>query len=209
MKLFLASSFEKTASIFEQKLQTSLKGKKVIFISNAADNHTGDKWWVNSDRDAFNKHNAVIIETDLRTIPKDDFDNLLNTSDIIHFCGGSILYTISLIKEKGFDTLIADYVKNDKIIYSGTSAGSMIVAKDLSLEMFDPEEKPYVANMKDLSGLGLTNFIIMPHSNNADFMEGNVEIIKLLSKYSQPVIFIYDNQAVWVEDDKFEIVSLN
>jgi dipeptidase E len=209
MKLFLASSFEKTAAIFEKKMKAKLKKKNVIFIANAADNHTGDKWWIKADNKTFTDYGAVVLETDLRTISKEEFTYLLEISDIIHFCGGSVLYTISLLKERGFDSLISDYVENNKIIYSGTSAGSMIVAKDLSLCAFDPEEKPFLEKMKNYTGLGLVDFLIMPHANNADFTEGNVEMVKRLPKYSQSVIFIYDRQAVWVEDNKLEIVSLN
>ncbi len=207
MKLFLASSFDKTAHLFEQKLQTPLKGKKVIFIANASDNTPGDKWWITSDREAFTKLGALIIDTDLRSISKENFLILLETSDIIHFCGGSVLYTIKLLKDGGFDCLITDFVRTNKIIYTGTSAGSMIVSKDLSLSIFDPEEKPFLDKMKDFSGLSLVEFLIMPHANNADFAEEHSKIIKELPNFTMPVIFIHDHQAVWLEDKKFEIVS--
>jgi len=67
----------------------------------------------------------------------------LKESDIIHFCGGSVIYLICLIKERGFDKLIVEYVKKDKIIYTGTSAGSMIVADDLTIDAYDPDEKEF------------------------------------------------------------------
>ncbi|MEI8123919.1 MAG: Type 1 glutamine amidotransferase-like domain-containing protein, partial [bacterium] len=126
-----------------------------------------------------------------------------------HFCGGSVLYLINLLREKGFDKLIIDFVRKDRIIYTGTSAGSMIVAEDLKLSYYDPEETEYidVKKMKDFSGLKFVNFLIIPHTNNKDFSKGNVEMVKYLSKFSQSLIFIYDNQAVWVEDDKFEILG--
>ncbi len=209
MKLFLASSFDQTASLLKKKLNNKVKGKKVIFIANASDTHKGDTWWVRIDREAFIKLGCKTIDVDLRSVSKTDFDKLLKTSDIVHFCGGSVLYLINLLKEKGFDKLVIDLVKKGKIIYTGTSAGSMIPAKDLKLSYYDPEEKEYidVEKMKDFSGLGLVNFLIIPHTNNKDFTKGNVEMVKFLPKFSQPLIFIYDNQAVWVEDDKFEILS--
>ncbi|MDD5547804.1 MAG: Type 1 glutamine amidotransferase-like domain-containing protein [Candidatus Pacebacteria bacterium] len=207
MKLFLASSFDKTAPLLEKKLQEPIKGKKVIFIANPADCYEGDRWWIKLDRDAFIKLGCEIIEIDLRNILKEEFIKKLEKSDIIHFCGGSVLYSISLIKEKGFDKLIKEFVKKNKVIYTGTSAGSMIVAKDLSLSVFDSDEKQFVDKIKDYSGLGLVNFLIMPHSNNNDFSEGNIKAVSFLPKYSQPVIFLYDNQAIWVVDDKIEIIE--
>ncbi len=141
MKLFLASSFAQTSKLLEQRLQKPIKGKKIVFIANPADYSTGDKWWIKADRDAFIKLGCNVIDVDLRTISDKDLKKYLETSDIIHLCGGSVFYTILLIKEKGFDNMIKEFIEKDKIIYSGTSAGSMIVSEDLSLDASDPEEK--------------------------------------------------------------------
>lgn len=211
MKLFLASSFDKTIKIFEKKLGTSISGKKVIFVANAADKHTTDTWWVRVDREAFVKHGCNLSEIDLRNISESDLEKLLNVSDIIHFCGGSVLYLLNLIKEKGLSNIIIDQVRKGKIIYSGTSAGSIIPALDLRLFNFDSEEKEYidVESIKDFSGLGLVNFLILPHTNNIDFVDANTVVVRHLPEFSQPALFLYDNQAVWVEGDKFEIVESN
>jgi len=207
MKLFLSSSFEKTAGLLESKIGRKIKGKKVIFIENASDNHTGDIWWIRTDREAFLKLGCDIVDTDLRNISKDDFTKLLKDSDIIHFCGGSVLYLINLIKEKGLKEIIVDAVKKNKIVYTGTSAGSMVVSTDLSLCAFDQDEKDEYKKKENYCGLALLNFLILPHSNNIDFTGANIKMVEKLSNFSQPVIFIYDNQAVFVEDDKFEILS--
>ena len=208
MKLFLASSLDKTISLFSKKLTRPIKGRRVIFITNAADNHKGDKWWIKFDKDAFIKIGCNLVEVDMRQITKKDFKSELEKSDIIHFCGGSVLHLISVIKKRNFSKLIINAVRKDKIIYSGTSAGSMIVAKDLSLNAFEPDEKQYLKETKDYSGLGLVNFMVMPHCNNKYFVKGNKKMIENLSGASQALIFIYDNQAVWVEDDKLEVVSV-
>jgi len=205
---FLASSFIETANLFKKKTGKT-RGKKVIFIANASDTHKGKTWWVDDDRQSFKKLGCQVKNIDLRIISKKDLEKVLQESDIIHFCGGSVLYLINLLREKGFDKLIIDFVRKDRIIYTGTSAGSMIVAEDLKLSYYDPEETEYidVKKMKDFSGLKFVNFLIIPHTNNKDFSKGNVEMVKYLSKFSQSLIFIYDNQAVWVEDDKFEILG--
>jgi len=208
MKLFLASAFNQVASQFEQKMKNVLKGKKVIFIANPADTYKGDKWWVKIDRDVFEKLGYEIFDCDLRSISMEEFSQRLIESDVIHVCGGSVFYTISLMREKGFDKPIKEFVRDDKIVYSGTSAGSMIVSTDLSLDKLDLEEKEFVAKIDDFSGLGLVKFLIMPHANNKDFTDGDAELVRHLPEYSQPLIFLYDHQAVWVGNDKFEIVSV-
>jgi len=207
MKLFLASSFVETAKLFKAKMG-KIKGKKVIFIANASDMDKGVKWWVDIDRKAFADMGCTVADTDLRVITKSELKKLLGKSNVIHFCGGSTMHLISLIKDRGFDKLITEFVRKGKVVLTGSSAGSMIVAKDLSIEAHDADEKEFVGKAKDSKGLGLTNFLIMPHSNNKDFTDGYVDVVKNLPKYSQPLVFIYDNQAVWVEDGKMEIVSV-
>ncbi len=209
MKLFLASAFDKTAKLFKDKVPGGTQGKKVIFIANAADKIKGDKWWLKLDHEAFVKLGCEVVGIDLRDITKLDFTKALEESDIIHFCGGSVIYLIWLIRERGLDKLLTDYVKKEEIIYTGTSAGSMIMAQDMTLCAFDPEEKEFVDKMKDKSGLGWINFMIMPHANNKEMAPGNALMVSELPEIetTQPLIFIYDNQAVWVVDDKFEIIS--
>ena len=85
MKLFLASSLDRTVNLLSKKLSKSVKGKRVIFIDNAADNYKGDRWWIKSDKDAFVKIGCNIVEVDIRQISKKDFKLELEKSDIIHF----------------------------------------------------------------------------------------------------------------------------
>ncbi|MEK7184598.1 MAG: Type 1 glutamine amidotransferase-like domain-containing protein, partial [Patescibacteria group bacterium] len=130
----------------------------------------------------------------------------LKRANILHFCGGSVLYLISLIKEKGFAEMIVKAVKDDEIIYSGTSAGSMIASSDLRLSSYDDEDAEFAKKMRDFSGLGLVNFLIIPHVNNKDCTKSNLQMIEHLPENLQTLIFINDDQAIWVDDGKLEIL---
>lgn len=206
MKLFLASSFDETFNLLTTKVG-SLVGKTVLFSANAADNHPGDKWWLKTDRDAFEKLGGKIQEVDLRAISSEELADQLEKADIFHFCGGSVIYLASLIKNKELVAPITNAVRQGKVIYTGTSAGSMLVSADLTMGTYDPEEEPYVKATKDYSGLGLVNFLIMPHADNQDFLESNRRTIEHLPENKVPLIFLNDNQAVWVEDGKLEILG--
>lgn len=207
MKLFLASSFDQSIVSFK-KVFGSKKGRKVIFIANAADNEKGDKWWIKTDRDSFLKLGCKLIDVDLRSIARKDLLKLLNEADVIHFCGGSVIYLICIIKERGFVKLITDAVRKGKIIYTGTSAGSMIVAEDLTINAYDPEEREFVAKMKNNTGLGLVNFLIIPHINSKHFAKGHSKMVSELPeiKSTQPLILIYDGQAVLVDNKCTKII---
>ena len=210
MKLFLSSSNE-ALSLLSSKLPKKGKGAKVMFIANASDNIPGDHWWVKADRDALVKLGCTINEIDFRKISKADFTNAINSSDLIHFCGGSTLNLISTIKKAGIQDVISETVRKGKIMYSGTSAGSMIATDDMKLKLckYDDEEKEMVKTITDYTGLGLVNFLIIPHTNNKDFVESNKKMIEHLSDNPAALIFINDSQAVWVEDKKFEILEIN
>lgn len=207
MKLFLTSSLDKTLELLPKKLSGPLSGKKVLFIANASDNAIGDKWWIDLDRKAFERSECVISDIDLRNISVHDFAVELTKHDIVHFCGGSVLYLASLMRRGGFVDALIDSVRGEDILYTGTSAGSMVAAKDLSLNRWDPEEQAYVVGMEDFSGIGLVNFLILPHSNSKDFVESNLRMVEKLPEYNQAVVVLYDNQAIWVEDTKLEILS--
>src|SRR3989344_4609707 len=201
MKLFLASSLDKTVPLILKAFGQSIRGGKVVFVANAADNHKGDKWWVESDRKAFESLGCKIENMDLRNIDEGKFRSVVKGADIIHFCGGSVLYLISLIRKQRIAGTLTELVKSGDLFYSGTSAGSMIVASDLSLCKYDPEEKDIVENVSDFTGLGIVDFMIIPHADNSGFVEGNKKIMQHLPEYSEPLVVIYDNQVVMVEGD--------
>ena len=117
---------------------------------------------------------------------------------------------MSVIRNGGFEGVIKKYVSEGKIIYTGSSAGSMVVARDLTLSKYDQEELEYidVEKFKNFSGMNLVNFLILPHCGNKDFVESNIAMVEKMPDVDQPLLFIYDNQAVFVEDDSFKIVSI-
>lgn len=205
MKLFLASSLDKVIALLKPFLPKT--NSRVIFIANASDNHGGDKWWIDSDRKALKEIGCDILDVDLRQTTEDEFSKLLQNADMIHFCGGSVLYLIELIKEKKLKDLIVSFVKNGGL-YTGTSAGSMIVSSDLLLSTTDPEEKELVdiTKIKEYSGLGLVDFLIIPHCNNSEFVASNKDLVELMPQTDRPLIWIYDNQAVLVEGQSFRIL---
>ncbi|OHA45286.1 MAG: hypothetical protein A3G59_01815 [Candidatus Taylorbacteria bacterium RIFCSPLOWO2_12_FULL_47_20] len=85
MKLFLASSLDKTVPLILKAFGQSIRGGKVVFVANAADNYKGDKGWVESDRKAFESLGCKIENMDLREIDQGQFRDTLKGADIIHY----------------------------------------------------------------------------------------------------------------------------
>jgi len=211
IKLFLASACDKTLSLLPDLIGESRRSKRVLFVANAADNEKGVKWWVEQDRAAFEQLGCELcelIDLDLRKISKEKLRAELETGDVLHLCGGSVLYLISLLKKRELLDIIIKAVHDESVTYTGTSAGSMIAAQDLSLCRYDPEEKEYVNDPEDLSGLGLVNFLTLPHANAEFFIEINKKMIEKLPEHDQALVVLYDYQVVWVNDGSSKILTV-
>lgn len=208
MKLCLASSLDKTMPLLFERVEKPSKGIQVLFVANAADPYD-DKWWVALDRKEFVERGCQITDVDLKSISKDELIQHIEHADILHICGGNVFYLLSLVEQKGIDQAIVQSVRDNKILYTGTSAGSIIAAQSVELYKYDEEGLKYAEGRTDFSGLGLVNFLVIPHIGNPKFGEHHKNMVEHLSKDSQPVLMLNDSQAVWVEDNKFEIVSID
>lgn len=206
MKLFLTSSLDKVVELLVNKLGQEPSTLKVLFVANAAD-HYENIWWVDLDRKAFAKYNFKIEELDLRKIDAKQLQTKLDTADILHICGGSVLYLLGLLQQGKVIEVIQNSVRDGKVIYTGTSAGSMIVAPDVTLSKFDEEEQKYMDSISDYTGLNLVNFYIIPHCENAEFLASTKAMMDYLPQNKTPVLLLNDSHAVWVKDGKNEILS--
>jgi dipeptidase E len=225
-QIFLASDIIQTIKLFINKAKINTKQTKVIFIADAGEPYKfyGEETpWIETDREAFLKEGFEVVEMTLeefgletnkilkqvqddKTVSKKDQDS----TTILHICGGHTLYLLNKIRKCNLVATIQNLVLSDQIIYSGSSAGSMIVAPDLSIKK-DLNDEPetwakYLSDFTDYSGLNLVDFLIVPHFNIPEYSPYNQEYVKN-SSFNTPILFLSDNQAVWVEDRKFEIVS--
>jgi len=205
MKLFLASAIHNTLPLLKTMLPNI--GNNVLFIANAADMHA-DKWFVDIDRKAFIEQGYQLTEIDLRETSPEQLDNLMGKADTMHICGGSVYYLVSLLRDKGLDQVIKQAIRDEKIIYTGTSAGSIIVSKNIKPFSYDGEEAPYVKKVPDHTALEIIDFSIMPHINSTDFVEENKKVVENMPKDLEPLFFITDNQTIWIDNNCIQLLSI-
>ena len=214
-KLFLASSLNKTLPKLSDLANLNPVKTKVVFIQDAAIpyGNPDQLFWIKQDKKAFLKLGYQLEVINLRNFEnRNDLENKINQFDILHVCGGNTLYLNYLFHKSGLFEIAQNLVKSERLIYTGTSAGSMIVAPDLfglKDSLMEEMETKYLEGItrNNYFGLNLVPFLIIPHTQNPDYINDNKKIVEKLSNYPCPTIWLKDNQAIWVEDNKFQIIN--
>ena len=208
MKVFLASAADKTLHLLSSLAKITPQKTKVAFIANASDLYTRETPWIDADRNKFRELGYSVTDVDLRRLTKTEIQKELTSADIIHVCGGNLLYLLSLFQEKDIVDLIRDAVVKSGKIYTGTSAGSMIAAPSVELEKYSSETLPEtLKKLKGFKGLGLAKFLVVPHSENPDFASDSTQYVKHVHEHGVPLFFIYDSQAVWIDGDGMRLMN--
>jgi dipeptidase E len=203
--MFIASTFSDTVDLFVKKVK---KGK-VMFITNPGDPFTGHKYWIRKDRSAFFDNGFTVEDVDLRNLSYKQFKDRIKDYDILHICGGSALYILKLLKDTGMDAVIINAVKKGKIIYTGTSAGSMIMAPNISFCADDEDEQDagMVGKLKNMDAMGLIPWYLICHAQEKQYIPSTKRSIDKLPKNKLPILFLNDNMALWIEDEKVEFLK--
>ncbi len=151
--------------------------------------------WVTNDRNAFVKEGFEVVDINLHTISAEELRRQLDDAGVIHICGGGVFYINELIKDRGLGQTMVDAVMRG-VIYTGTSAGSIIVSKNFSCYEPEAEEVAMVKRPGDKVGLGFVDFVVVPHNNNPDYVESHSKMVLTMPQNPEALIFIHDTQAV-------------
>ena len=128
-------------------------------------------------------------------------DDVLDGANIIYVCGGNTFSIYKRIRELGLDKKIIEKVKNN-VIYVGVSAGSIIAGPSLEIANWGSEGDENTVGLEDLGGLSLANVSIFPHYRSE--LKTEVEEFRKIVNY--PVVKITNEQLVYIEGEKIEIV---
>ncbi len=205
-QLFLTSEVNLVAKDIINKIETkSGKFRTAYIITPIEKGHANDdlEWHVENKKSML-EAGFDIFEYTITNKNINDFNDDLSDVDIIYVEGGSLTHMLRQVKVTGFDKFIVDFVDSGKP-YIGTSTGSFIASTDteagLSLENhFENDFNP--------EGIGLVNFLVMPHWGTEDFREHYLKMPSIAYQTKTPMIILNDNQYVWVQGNKFEIVSI-
>lgn len=195
-KLFLASIGARVLDKIIPFLGKPSAETTVMFIPTAADPYE-DKWFVDNDRESLKQAGFKVFDFDFKNESQEKTEEKLNMSDIIFVAGGNVFYLLEKAKENGFDQLLKKFVKHGKT-YIGSSAGSVFVGPDV--EPVNLLDDPKMAqNLKSTKGVGLVDFVVIPHYGREKYKDRIKKIMKKYKDYSYELIPITDEQVIMVD----------
>lgn len=135
---------------------------------------------------------------------RDGLRALLERFDAFLLTGGNPYYLRSLMKVTGADEVITERVR-DGAVYAGASAAAVVAGP--TLRHFDELDDPAEAEELIWDGLGLTQIVVAPHVDNADFGEGCRKAGDLCERDGFTVQRVTDAQALVIDGDEHRLVG--
>jgi dipeptidase E len=206
MKLLLTSfgtSVEQDKEL-EKLLGMKLTEAKVAYIENAYDVYH-DEAALQEGREEQRRKGYDVELLDLRGWKNDQqaLRQKLASKDLFVLTGGNPFYLRWMMRVSGADEIIRELVEQGKV-YVGASASSVVAGP--TLRYFDNQDDPNAADEVIWEGLHLTDVVVVPHVDNAEFGAGCREAGEKLKAEGYPTQFITDAQAFLIDGDERRVI---
>jgi len=191
MTLYLTSTGLENEYVAERFKNILLKKdiSQTSFLVISVQDNDSDAFYLQKTRDELNKIGAIDI--DFFVLGDKPF-TAAKEYDVIYVCGGNTFVYLDRIRKTGLDKFIIDSVKNNRSIYVGVSAGSIIAGPDISIASWGSEGDANDIDLKDLNGLSLTDVVVSPHYRD----ELKSELDEFRNSYGYQVYELTDDQAL-------------
>ena len=169
MKLFLAAEIKNPVAI--EKLRQFVGGfesKKILYIPTAANGEAMGLWKAGGSYAMAQSLNASLTVLELETTTEEQLIEELKDIDILWIAGGMSAYLLYWIRRRKLDVLLPELLSRG-VIYVGSSAGSMVCSRTLSVAEWFFGAPETGASL--IPGLGLIDFAIYPHFEDALFSQ--------------------------------------
>ena len=208
MRLFFNS---KTFTTPERDAFSNLVGKpigeiSVGFVTNARDLKPPLPEGYRGTKEEVAEAVGQLEEIDLRGyIGKPaELKQRIGSFDVLWLGGGNTYYLRYILSEVGFEPIIRELLNRD-LVLAGTSAGAIVAGPTLKYfdKMDDPSNPPKLIE----EGLGLIDFVIIPHWDDPKHTGLPRQVRhELLTNTGFETLPLNDGQAVVINGDKRTIV---
>lgn len=209
MRLYLAS--HNLGPFTDELLKLVGAGRKALLITNARDYYPDEKR-ANDLKEKLEMLSSLgfeVEELNLRNYfgKPDELREFLQDykPDLVYANGGNVFLLATAYRLSGFDEILREDLANDKYVYGGSSAGTMVICKTLKCYGHDhlvPERVPEIYGVDAVfDGVGLVDYQLIPHANLLEWLEVTKEYIhrienaglKALPLNQEAVIIIDEN----------------
>lgn len=182
-----------------------LEQLRVGYIENAYDVYE-DQATLDEGRESLRRDGYDVEMVDLRDWREDrkGLATLLGGFDVFLLTGGNPYYLRSLMMLTGADGIIAERVRRGAI-YAGASAAAVVAGP--TLRHFNELDDPDKAEELMWDGLVLTELVVAPHVDNADFGEGCRRAADLCEADGFDVRRLTDAQTLVIDGPRVHVVG--
>ncbi len=205
MEIFLTSQASKVLSDICNNLRKRPQEYPVAFVTTAS-NPYEDAWWMREDREKLVELGFRVSDVDIAGKTLDQLEKEFADVNIIFVAGGNTFYLLEKTKESGFDKLIKEMSKKD-IIYIGSSAGSVILAPDIEPSKYFDEREG--TNLENTEGLGLIDFVPLPHYGNEKSKELNDKVLAEYGGWKYKIVPMTDTQYRYVKENDIRLYDVS
>lgn len=218
MRLYLAS--DNLGGFADILIELVGNNKKALIISNARDYRSLDdrKAIVDEDVGMLEKCGFDVVELDLRkyfsNAPKlrEYIDNY--KPGLVFAVGGNLYALATALHLSGMGNILRDDLSQDKYVYGGYSAGSMVASYDLLnyLDSYGRRSSDRLEQTIELygeaftDGLGLINEYVTPHADREKFRLSCKEAEADISGRGLTPIVLNDTDVVVMNGEKIDVL---
>lgn len=184
------------ARVLEECANKSLAEARIAFVPTAANVELGDKSWLFRQVEDLRKFGARYVDVvDISAVGV-RWRERLDAVDIIFVSGGNTYHLLDQARKTGFDVYVEQI--DDKKVYVGASAGSVVAGQTIQLS-----DSQNLAKLKDLRGFGVVDGCIKPHCRVGGFAEARI----WAEKQRKTVYALDDDSAIAIDNDNIALVG--
>lgn len=125
----------------------------------------------------------------------------LKGASVISVSGGNTFYLLEHMKKCNFKEIISKEEFNETF-YIGSSAGSVVMSPNIKfVEQMDDASK---ADLPDYTGLGLIDFLFLPHMDHPHFKDTAHKIAK--DYRDENIRTFYDDQILYINGETIALL---
>lgn len=211
MRLYLSSQ---NLGNHADRLLEMVDTKSVAYIGNSKDH------WSDADRATkvaehkaqFEALGFVFTEIDLREyFEKNITEDDLATYGLVWGTGGNTFLLRRALNDSGMDKALTKLIRENKLVYGGSSAGSIVATPSLSgTELGDKPSLVKTVYGKDeiiWNGLGLIDYYFVPHYESDWFGAEAQAMVEYFEAHNMPYKALRDGEVLIIDGEIEEVLS--